>query len=71
MTGVQTCALPILLAGEEGAPRDIVCLNAAAAIVAGGKAESLAEGWKLAQESIDIGKALECLDELVLATTEG
>ncbi len=57
-----------ILAGEQGPCRDIVCLNAAAAIVAGGKAEDLKEGWALAQESIDTGAALEKLQQLVEAT---
>ncbi|NQU38449.1 MAG: anthranilate phosphoribosyltransferase [Lentisphaerae bacterium] len=54
-----------ILAGTPGAPRDIVCLNAAAAIVAGGKAGSLKEGFALAQESIDSGRALKALESLI------
>jgi anthranilate phosphoribosyltransferase len=46
-----------VLAGESGAARDIVLLNAAAGIVAGGKADTLEEGFKLAQTSIDSGQA--------------
>ncbi len=57
-----------VLAGEKGPPRDIVCLNAAAGIVAGGKADSLPEGWTLAQESIDSGRARQALDKLVETT---
>ena len=53
-----------LLNGERGPKRDIVLLNAAAAIVAGGKAGSLEEGLTLASESIDSGKALEKLEGL-------
>ncbi len=60
----------VVLTGEDGAPRDIVCLNAAAAIVAGGVAEDLADGWAQAQESIDSGKALEVLGRLVDATAD-
>ena len=57
-----------VLAGEEGPCRDIVCINAAAEFVAGGKAEDLKEGWTLARESIDTGVALEKLEQLVEAT---
>ena len=53
-----------LLNGERGPKRDIVLLNAAAAIVAGGKAGSLEEGLALANESIDSGMALGKLEGL-------
>jgi anthranilate phosphoribosyltransferase len=58
----------LVLSGEPGAARDIVCMNAAAAIMAGGKVETLQEGWDLAQVSIDRGIALEVLGRLVEAT---
>ncbi len=54
-----------ILGGEKGPRRDIVCINAAAAIVAGGKAGSLKEGFALAGESIDSGQALEKLKQLI------
>lgn len=54
-----------VLGGERGPCRDIVCLNAGAAIVAGEKAETLADGWRLAQESIDSGRARVALESLV------
>ena len=47
-----------ILNGEEGPKRDIVVLNAGAAIVAGGKADSLDAGIEIANESIDSGAAL-------------
>jgi anthranilate phosphoribosyltransferase len=53
-----------LLNGERGPKRDIVALNAAAAIVAGGKAGYLKEGLTLAIDSIDSGKALKKLEGL-------
>lgn len=53
-----------LLKGKGGPRRDVVLLNASAAIVAGGKANNLPEGIKLAEESIDSGKALEKLELL-------
>lgn len=54
-----------ILDGKRGPCRDISCLNAAAAIVAGGKATTLAEGWKLAQASVDGGQARQALAALV------
>lgn len=60
----------VVLTGEEGAPRDIVCLNAAAAIVAGGVAEDLADGFARAKESIDSGKAIEVLGRLIDFTAD-
>ena len=59
-----------ILNGEEGPRRDIVLLNAAAAIVAGDKAGDLNEGVQVAAEVIDSGKALEKLDALVVASWE-
>ncbi|MDD4980357.1 MAG: anthranilate phosphoribosyltransferase [Candidatus Omnitrophica bacterium] len=53
-----------VLKGEAGPKRDIVLLNAAAAIYAADKAKSLEEGIKMASESIDSGKALEKLEAL-------
>jgi len=60
-----------ILSGKKGPQRDIVCLNAAAAIVAGGKADGLADGWNCAQESIDSGKAQEALDAFVEVSQRG
>jgi len=56
--------LRCILAGEEGPARDIVLLNAAAGIVAGAKADTLKDGYRLAQQSIDEGKAQKALDGL-------
>ena len=53
-----------ILAGETGPRRDVVLMNAAAALVAAGKAADLAEGVRLARTSIDSGRALAVLDEL-------
>ena len=47
-----------VLGGERGPRRDVVCLNAGAGLYIGGKAESFAEGVKLAGEIIDSGAAL-------------
>lgn len=54
-----------LLAGASGPRRDVVLMNAAAAIMAGGLAKSLPEGAALAAEAIDSGRALAKLDHLV------
>ena len=53
-----------LLRGDRGPRRDVVLMNAAAAIVAGGAAESLKEGFQLAAESVDSGSALRKLQAL-------
>jgi len=54
-----------ILKGERGPKRDIVVLNAGAAIAAGGKAEDIGAGVALAQRSIDSGAALEKLNRLI------
>jgi anthranilate phosphoribosyltransferase len=60
-----------VLRGEKGPQRDIVVLNAAAGILAGGKGATFKEAIALAEESIDSGNALSKLEELVdLTNTE-
>jgi len=55
-----------VLSGEfRDAKRDIVLLNAGAAMFVGGKADDIAEGIKLAGEAIDNGSALAKLDGLI------
>jgi anthranilate phosphoribosyltransferase len=61
-------ALRALLAGETGAYRDIVLLNAAAAMLVADRVETLREGVALAAASIDEGKARTALERLVAAT---
>jgi anthranilate phosphoribosyltransferase len=57
-----------LLRGQERGPkRDAVLLNAAAALFVAGKSRSLSDGWELAAETIDSGKANAKLQELVCA----
>jgi anthranilate phosphoribosyltransferase len=58
-------ALRRLLAGETGAYRDIVLLNAAAAFLVGEKVETLREGVELAGAVIDDGRAQGALETLV------
>ncbi|HEX2843021.1 anthranilate phosphoribosyltransferase [Hyphomicrobium sp.] len=58
-------ALKDLLGGARGPYRDIVLLNAAAALVVAGKAASLVEGVALAEDAINSGRAAAALDRLV------
>jgi anthranilate phosphoribosyltransferase len=57
-----------LLEGEAGPRRDIVALNAAAAIYVAGLAEDLHEGLEKAARSLDTGAAMNCLEKLRAAT---
>lgn len=57
-----------VLAGKTGPHRDIVCLNAAGAIIAGSKADDFETAIAMARESIDSGKAMQALDGLVKKT---
>jgi anthranilate phosphoribosyltransferase len=50
--------------GERGPTRDVVILNAAPAIVAGGAADTLKEGIRMAEHSVDSGAALKKLQDL-------
>ena len=54
-----------ILNGEVGARRNIVIMNAAAALVAGNQASDLKEGASIAEKMIDSGKALAKLNELI------
>lgn len=53
-----------ILRGEKGPKRDVVLLNAAAAIIASGRSDSFGEGLKIAAESLDSGKALAVYEKL-------
>ena len=57
-----------LLAGERGPLRDIVLLNAAAALIVAGRAGDLRQGAVIAGDAIDSGKAAGVLDRLVAET---
>lgn len=59
-----------ILRGEKGPKRDAVALNAGAALYVAGKAETLNEGVRMAQELIDSGKAMEKLNEFVRLSNE-
>jgi anthranilate phosphoribosyltransferase len=53
-----------ILQGEKSPRRDIVCLNAAAALLVAGKVDSLKAGFALAVKSIESGAALKKLEAL-------
>ena len=58
-----------VLSGEKSARRDVVLLNAAAALVAAGKANHIADAVPLAAKSIDSGAAAAKLDALARFTS--
>jgi len=58
-----------ILKGEKGPRRDIVLLNAAATLVVSSRAKNFTQGIALSEESIDRGKALHKLEELIEFTT--
>ncbi len=55
----------VILARESGPRRDFVCINAAAALVAAGRASNFKEGAHLAAEAIDSGAARAKLEALI------
>lgn len=60
-----------VLEGEPGPARDIVLVNAAAAIYVSGRAADLREGLAQATEALDSGKAREKLERLIQVSQEG
>ncbi|MDD6734461.1 MAG: anthranilate phosphoribosyltransferase [Lachnospiraceae bacterium] len=54
-----------ILRGEKGHKTNAVLMNAGAALYIGQKADSLADGIRLAQEIIDSGKAMETLEKFI------
>ena len=59
-----------VLDGEKGPHRDIVLLNAAAAVTVAGLAEDLVDGLEVAASSIDSGRAAQVLERLVQVSAE-
>ena len=59
-----------ILSGANGARRNVVLINAGAALLAAGKAADLKTGIELSAEAIDSGKAAEKLDALIAYTRE-
>jgi anthranilate phosphoribosyltransferase len=66
----NAAAARAVLAGEGGPRRDLVLLNAGAAIFVGGRASDLAGGVEKAAAAIDGGQAAELLERLVATTAE-
>jgi anthranilate phosphoribosyltransferase len=64
-TATNAAIVRRILRGEKSARRDVVLLNAAAALVAAGRADSLGEALPAAADSIDSGTALAKLEALV------
>jgi len=57
-----------IFAGQQGAGRDIVLLNAAAALWVADKADSIGDGIAMAAKAIDSGKVQQTLDALITFT---
>lgn len=57
-----------ILKGERGPKRDIVVLNSACALYVAGVAKNIKDGIKLAERSIDSGKAEKVLENLIRET---
>jgi anthranilate phosphoribosyltransferase len=58
-----------ILGGQKSARRDVVLLNSAAALIAAGRVDSIAQALPLAAESLDSGAARDKLEKLVEFTT--
>ncbi len=65
---VNAAAIKEVLKGEMGPFRDIVLLNAGAALVVSGQVDDLSEAVKIAGKAIDDGKALDALNTLIKLT---
>ncbi|MBX5469759.1 MAG: anthranilate phosphoribosyltransferase [Thermoleophilaceae bacterium] len=59
-----------VLCGRRGPERSLTVLNAAAAIYVGGRADSIAEGVRAAEDAIDSGAAHDVLERFVARTRE-
>jgi anthranilate phosphoribosyltransferase len=59
-----------ILTGTPGAKRDVILINAGAALLAAGKVDNLKAGIRMAAEAIDEGQAAAKLDALVAYTQE-
>lgn len=64
----NAAAIRAVLAGTAGPLRDVVLLNAGAALVVAGKASQLKDGVSLAARAIDSGKAQAALDGMIALT---
>lgn len=59
-----------ILNGEQGHRRNAVLMNAGAALYIGEKAETIADGIRLAAEIIDSGKAVDTLEKLIVLSNK-
>ena len=66
----NAAALLRLLDGEAGAYRDVVLLNAGAALLVADKVSGLSEGVAMAAAALESGRAKACLDRLIEITNE-
>lgn len=66
----NAAALREVLGGHKNAYRDVSLCNAAASLVVAGKAETLADGMKIASASLDEGRAAAALDRLIAVSNE-
>ena len=55
----------VLSRKEGGAKRDVVLLNAAAAIFAAAESRSIGEGFEIARDVLESGQAAEKLEEFI------
>ncbi|MGH6630860.1 MAG: anthranilate phosphoribosyltransferase, partial [Burkholderiales bacterium] len=67
---VNAAIIREVLGGKMSPRRDVVRLNAAAALAAAGKAETIADGLPLAAQAIDSGAAAAKLKSLVEFTNQ-
>jgi anthranilate phosphoribosyltransferase len=59
-----------VLGGEQGPRRSLIAINAGAALLVGGRADTLEEGVRLAEQTIDSGAALDALERFVRKTRD-
>jgi anthranilate phosphoribosyltransferase len=68
--GINAARMVVLLDGGQGPLRDVVLLNAAAALIVAGRARELREGVAQAAKAIDSGAAKRALERLIAITNE-
>ncbi|MBB3947751.1 anthranilate phosphoribosyltransferase [Rhizobium skierniewicense] len=66
----NAAALRDVLGGAQNPYRDVSLCNAAASLVVAGKAETLADGMKIASSALDDGRATAALDRLIAVSNE-
>jgi anthranilate phosphoribosyltransferase len=66
----NAAALREVLGGRRNPYRDVSLCNAAASLVVAGRAETLADGMKIASASLDEGRAAAALDRLIAVSNE-